>query len=108
MRNLLLIIITCLSLSACASHYGAAHVISNPPGAEIIDAQDGSSLGVTPTTIWRKDSSGHRQQVVLRYEKEGYRDKVSPFWLSMRHKSKEAAEQDPTTVEVNLEQKANN
>jgi len=50
MRNILLIAITCLSLSACASHYGAAHVISNPSGAEIIDTQDGTTLGVTPTT----------------------------------------------------------
>ena len=104
MRNLLLIFL-CLSLTACASHYGAAYITSNPPGAQIINTKDGTLLGVTPTTVWWKDGSGNRQQIPVRFQKDGYYEKTQGFWLSMRHRSIEKAKADPTHVEVNLQQK---
>jgi len=99
------IIITALfsiTLSACASHYGAARIVSSPPGAEVINIDDGTTLGVTPTTVWWKEGSSERQHIAVRFKKEGYYEKVSSFWLSMRHSSIEKAEQDLTLVEVSL------
>lgn len=102
MRNILFISCLCIYLSACGSHYGAAYIVSNPPGAQVINTDDGSTLGVTPTTVWWKDSSSDRQYIAVRFRKNGYYEKVDSFWLSMRHSDVAAAMQDLTRVEVNL------
>lgn len=101
----LFIIFFCLTLSACASHYGAATIISSPAGAEIISDEDGSLLGVTPATIWWKEDSRHRQYRVVRLRKEGYREKVASFWLTMSHSSVKKAQQSPTSVKEDLVEK---
>ncbi|NND00078.1 MAG: hypothetical protein HKN85_07850 [Gammaproteobacteria bacterium] len=105
MRQLSIILCLSLLLSACASHYGAARIVSTPPGAEVVSGEDGSSLGVTPTTVVWKDSSSNRQHLILRFQKEGYYEKVSSFWLSMRHATMEQAEEDSDLVEVVLQKK---
>lgn len=102
MRNFLFISFLCISLSACASHYGAAYITSNPPGAEVISLDDGTTLGVTPTTVWWKEPSGDNQHKALRLKKDGYYEKVSSFWLSMRHSNIDEATENSTLVEVNL------
>ncbi len=107
MRSFLLASIVIFSLSGCASHYGAARIISNPPGAEVFNMDDGTSLGVTPVVRWWKDSSSARQHIAVRFKKDGYYEKVTSFWLSMRHNSKEQAEKDLTLVEVSLSKKTN-
>jgi len=81
MRNLLIISFLCISLSACASHYGAAFITSNPPGAQVINTDDGTTLGVTPTTVWWKESSANRQYIAVRFRKDGFYEKVDSFWL---------------------------
>ena len=103
MSKFLIAIILSLTLSACASHYGAARIVSNPPGAEVIDSDDGTLLGVTPLTVWFKEGSAIRQTKTLRIKKSGYYEKVSAFWLSMRYKSREAATETPDLVEVVLQ-----
>jgi len=103
MLKTLFTIFLCFTLSACASHYGAARIVSNPPGAEVIDSDDGTLLGVTPLTVWFKDDSAVRQTKTLRLKKPGYYQKVSAFWLSMRHKNQEAANANPQLVEVALQ-----
>lgn len=107
MRNILIACFLTLSLSACASHYGAAQIVSNPPGAEVINLDDGTTLGVTPTVVWWKDGSDERQHIALRFKKDGHYEKVSSFWLSMRHSSIEQAKKDLTLVEVSLVKKGN-
>lgn len=102
MRNFLTICFLCVSFSACSSHYGAAYITSNPPGAEVISLDDGTTLGVTPATVWWKEPSGNNQHKALRLKKDGYYEKVSSFWLSMRHSSIDEATQNSTLVEVNL------
>ena len=104
MRNFLFTIFLCISVSACASHYGAATIKSNPPGAEVVSTDDGSILGVTPMTYWWEEPNGNTQYEVLRIKKDGYYEKSAPFKLSMRHKSQGDAEENPTIVEVNLQQ----
>jgi len=102
MPKIVLTILLMITLSACASHYGSARIVSNPPGAEVSNTDDGSLLGVTPVTVWFKDSSAHRQTIALRFKKEGHYEKVHDFWLSMRHKSQKDAQADPQLVEVVL------
>lgn len=95
----------CLVFSACSSHYGAATIISSPPGAEVISDEDGSVIGTTPTTAWWKDSNSRRKNIILRFKKDGYYEKVTPFWLSMRHNNLEDAKKGTQVVEVVLQRK---
>lgn len=88
-------------ISGC-SHYGAAQIKSVPTGAEVINIDDGTVLGVTPTKVWWKGDSSNRQYISVRLKKDGYYDKVASFWLSMRHSSQQAALNNVQDVEVNL------
>lgn len=105
MLKTLLTALVCLSLTACASHYGAARIVSDPPGAEVINLDDGTVIGVTPLTYWWKDGSANRQHIPVRLKKAGYYEKVASFWLSMRHSSQGAATQNPDLVEIALQKK---
>jgi len=92
-------------LSACSAHYGAAKIVSSPPGAEVINLDDGTVIGKTPVTMRWKNSSKERQHIPLRLKKDGYYEKVSSFWLSMRHSSESAAKENPQLVEVIMQKK---
>lgn len=103
MNKLLIALTLSISLSACASsHYGAAKITSIPTGAEVISDQ-GTILGVTPTTAWWTDESGKQQDLLLRFRKDGYLEKVGSFGLSMHHKSQQDAIQNPQKIEVLLD-----
>lgn len=91
--------------SACSTFYGAADINSVPEGSEVINDQDGTLLGVTPLTVWWKDSSSRRKQIILQIKKDGFYTKTAVFWLSMRHKSKEAAIKEKQLVKFNLLEK---
>jgi hypothetical protein len=92
-------------VGACASHYGAAKIVSDPAGAQVISDEDGSILGITPTTIWWKADSNHRQYRAVKLIKEGYYDSVASFWLSMSHSSQKRAEESPILIEETLKKK---
>ena len=99
------IVAAILMSSACSTYYGAANISSVPEGSEVINDKDGSLLGVTPLTVWWKDSSSRRQQMILQIRKDGFYTKTAVFWLSMRHKSKEAAIKEKQLVKFNLLEK---
>ncbi|RBP53415.1 hypothetical protein [Arenicella xantha] len=99
------LISTCLTLTACGAHYGAARFVSDPPGAEVINLDDGTVIGTTPVTMFWKDSTGTRQMVPIRLKKAGYYEKVSSFWLSMRHTSEKQALENAQVVEVSMQKK---
>lgn len=103
--RLFFIIVSCLWLSACASYYGSAKITSVPAGAEIISDKDGTVIGVTPATAWWKEGSSNRQHVILRFKKDGYYEKVTSFWLSMRHKKLSDAKNNTQKVEVVLQKR---
>ena len=103
--KLLLLILSCIALSACSAHYGAAKIISHPAGAEVINMEDGTVLGVTPTESWWKYANDNNQHLALRFKKDGYHEKVTSFWLSMRHSSAEEAQKNPQLVEVSLQKR---
>jgi hypothetical protein len=92
-----------LLLTACGAHYGAAKIVSFPPGAEVINLDDGTVIGNTPVTMRWKDGNGNRQQIAVRVRHPGYYEKVMPFWLSMRHRSEKAALSNPQLVEITMQ-----
>jgi hypothetical protein len=104
-RLLFISLVAVVSLSGCASYYGAVNITSEPSGAEVINLKDGTILGVTPTTVWWKDGNSDRQHISLRLKLDGYYDKVAPFWLSMRHKSQSDALTSPQVVETLLQRR---
>ena len=90
-------------LTGCVGNkYGSAYIVSNPPGAEVINMDDGTILGVTPLKqVWR--DSGKRKFVNIQLDKEGYRDKATSFWLTLKHRTRRSAVNDPQFVEVILD-----
>lgn len=91
-----------LLISCSGSHYGAARISSVPDGAEVINIDTGTVLGVTPTEVWWESGSGKKQFINVRLRKSGFYDKLATFWLSMRHSSSEEALKNAQKVEVNL------
>ncbi len=93
-------LLLCATLSACGAHYGAARFVSEPPGAEVINLDDGTVIGTTPITHYWKDGSGTRQHIPVRLKLNGHYEKVSSFWLSMRHKTQRDAVENAQLVEI--------
>ncbi|GHA10131.1 hypothetical protein GCM10008090_19620 [Arenicella chitinivorans] len=99
------ITLACLSLTACGAHYGAVKFVSDPPGAEVINLDDGTIIGNTPVTMFWKDGSSNRQHIPIRLKKQGYYEKVTSFWLSMRHSSEQEALENAQLVKVSMQKK---
>lgn len=104
-KKSLLALFLCVTLSACGAHYGAARFVSDPPGAEVINLDDGTVIGTTPITHYWKDSSRTRQHIPVRLKLNGHYEKVSSFWLSMRHKSQSNAVENAQLVEIVMDRK---
>jgi len=98
-----ILLLAIINLSACAAHYGAAKIVSSPPGAEVINGEDGSVIGTTPVTMRWKNSNGSRQTIILKLKKSGYYEKTSSFWLEMRKRNAKAASADPQLVEIEMQ-----
>ena len=97
----LLIPVLMLGISGCSS-YGAARLISEPPGAEVVNLEDDSLLGTTPVMIHWKNDREESKLITVRFHKDGYDDKVTAFWVNMRHSSRAKAENEPQPVKVEL------
>ncbi len=93
---------TVVVLAGCANH-GAALIRTQPDGAEVVNLSDDTVLGVTPVKVWWREGTEKRKFVNIRVQKEGYRDKTSSFWVTLRHASKEAALDEPQFVEIKLD-----
>ena len=94
-----------LFASGCATTdtHGVAKINSIPAGAEVINLDDDTSLGVTPVSVWWQEGDKERKFVNIRFQKKGYIDKTTSFWLSLRHSSRKKAVKDPQEVLVELE-----
>ncbi|MFQ3247128.1 MAG: hypothetical protein ACI9SP_003783 [Arenicella sp.] len=92
-----------LSLSACASYYGAAKIVSSPSGAQVISADDGSVIGTTPMTYRWKNGNGNRKTIIVKLKKAGYYEKTSSFWLNMRARNLKAALAAANSVEIEMQ-----
>jgi len=103
-KQLVVLLVLPLLLIGCSSsaHYGAAKISSQPDGAEVINIETGTVLGVTPTEVWWESSTKKKQLINVRIRKPGYYDKLAKFSLSMRHSAPEDALKNAQKVEVNL------
>jgi hypothetical protein len=102
LRSLICIALA-LSVSACASHYGAAKIVSSPPGAQVISADDGSVIGTTPMTFRWKNGNGNRETIIVKLKKIGYYEKTSSFWLDMRARNLKTALAAADLVEIEMQ-----
>lgn len=90
-------------VAGCTSYHGVAHIQSNPAGAQVYDMDDSTVLGITPVKVWWREPEEGRKFVNIRVHKEGYSDKTTSFWMSLRHTSKQDAESEPQNVNIELE-----
>jgi hypothetical protein len=90
--------------SGCARH-GAAIIVSEPEGAEVVDLSDDTIFGITPVKVWWTEHGERRVFVNIRLQKEGYRDKTTSFWVNLDHATRGKALKDPQPVEVILDKK---
>lgn len=97
------LLIAPLVLAGC-SYHGAAFIQSQPSGAEVVNVDDDTVLGVTPFKVWWREDSQDKKRINVRLQKEGFRDKVTSFWVTLRHSSKSEALGEPQHVEVTLDQ----
>ena len=95
-----ILLISLSVISACATHHGAAQITSSPSGAQVINAQTGEVLGVTPLSLNWKEGRGTRQQILVKLNKDGYYQKTQGFWLDMNAKSAKEANARPNLVEI--------
>ena len=91
-----------LMLGGC-SYHGAAFIESEPAGAEVVNIDDDTVLGITPVKVWWREKRTDKKRINVRLQKEGYQDKVSSFWVTLRHSSKESALETPQHVEISLD-----
>ncbi|MDC0948939.1 hypothetical protein OAS86_06330 [Gammaproteobacteria bacterium] len=92
-----------LLAGACTSTYhGAALIETVPEGANVVEIDSGSHLGTTPfMTRWEEQDSVQRQINVV-IKRDGYVDKSTTFYVTLKHSSRQAAESDPNLVRVTL------
>ena len=102
MKKITIALLASFLLSACA-HHGAADIRTQPPGAEVVDAKTGTIMGVTPVKVWWKEGSETRKFVNIRIQKEGYQDKTSSFWVTLRHATRQGALDNAQSVEMALD-----
>ena len=93
-----------LALPGCAQNHGAAYINTVPQGAEVVNLNDDTVLGITPVKVWWAESSEKRKFINVRIQKPGYRDKTSSFWVTLRHRDKNSALSDSQFVEIELQQ----
>lgn len=92
-----------MMISGC-SYHGAALIESEPSGAEVVNIDDDTVLGVTPVKVWWREKRTEKKRVNVRLQKAGFRDKVTSFWVTLRHSSKDTALEEAQDVTVTLDQ----
>lgn len=92
--------------SGCSTtSYGVAKIESTPTGAEVVDLKDDTHLGRTPLYVtWEGDDDSIRH-ATIELRKEGYVEKITAFWVKMRHETKAAAIEDAQPVVVELKKR---
>ena len=101
-QKTLAVLLACFALTACGAHYGAARIVTDPPGAQVINDKDGQVLGTTPLTHVWEHTTGRNQNILVKFEQDGYYSKAHAFWLAMRHRNQKDALNEPQLVEVKL------
>lgn len=94
-------------LTACGANvrYGTVKIDSTPPGAEVVNLKDSSQLGVTPVKVLFSGEAGTSEKITVQLRKVGYLDRITSFWINMKHSSPQTAAADAIDVRVELEKK---
>ncbi len=94
-----------LLLTGCGSKikYGVAKIDSTPQGAEVVNLKDSSHFGVTPVRVSFSGEADTSEFVTVQLRKNGYRDRISTFWINRRHETVEAAKNDEIDIHIELE-----
>jgi hypothetical protein len=100
----LLCLLVMVSQVGCSAKktYGAIEVITDPPGAEVINTRDNAHLGTTPCKVVWEGEDGTPQQVTIQMRKKGYKEEISTVWVNTRHETREAAEATAQPVNAEL------
>lgn len=98
----------CALLAACAEApnepYGAARIVSEPVGANVVNLKDSVTLGTTPLDhVWQTED-GKAEYIQLVLSMPGHADTVTSFWINPRHGSSEEAAENPQAITVHLQQ----
>jgi hypothetical protein len=105
MRKLLALAICCsalLTVGCAAQKYGAANIVSEPAGAEIINLKDETNLGRTPAKVVWRGEAGSSEQVTVQLRKGGYKYAIATLWVNKRHDTEEEAKNEATDVFTEL------
>ena len=89
---------------ATTTPYGSASIVSEPPGAKVVNLKDGSSIGTTPVRYTLETEDGKAEYVQLLLTSPGYTDQMTSFWINPRYGSAEKAEENPQAIKVNMKQ----
>lgn len=92
------------TLGGCVTKYGAAKITTDPPGAEVVNLGDDSLIGVTPVKLLIGEEAQARKSINIRVQKDGYRDKTTAFWVTLRHNTREEALEQAQDINVKLDQ----
>ena len=95
-------------LAGCAADknppFGAAEFVSSPPGADVKNVLDDSTLGTTPFTYVRETEEGEQEYMTVRFVKPGYKEETVSFFLNPGYEDEEKATENPQQIEINLVQ----
>lgn len=103
---LVLVLTAVVATAGCAhftSHYAGVKLDSVPQGAEVVYVDTGVVLGTTPFRYWWETKSPDKRFINVRFQKPGYNDKTTAFYINPRHKSHTDAFNDPHHVKITLD-----
>ncbi len=92
----------CAALGLGGKHYGAINFYSEPDGVEVINLQDDTNLGTTPVAVWWESDDGKPVHVTVEFRKQGYKEKITSFWVNTRHPNIEVAVKNGKPIKVQL------
>lgn len=98
-----------LFLAGCAAEknppFGAAELMTDPPGADVINIRDNSTLGTTPFKYVRETAMGEDEFTVVRVSKPGYEDRIVSFFLEAGYDDEETARENAQQIGIKLMEK---
>lgn len=101
-----LVLFVLCNLAACSqTKYGVVKIVSIPAGAEVINLKDDTHLGITPLLVTWEDDEDTAKNATVELRKVGYVEKITTFWVNMRHDTKEAAILEPQPVTIELKKR---
>ncbi len=101
---MLTVIVAMILATGCSTtRYGVAAFQSDQENVQVFDMEDGTVIGSTPVNFLWRSKEAKRKYMNVRVHKDGYKDAVKAFWLSLDYRSANAAHKNPQLVTFELE-----